>query len=359
MRLALFRDSPAEAWRSMDRYADNLAVALRRLVPEWEVHMPDPPAAPNIPYAQLIIRTLRYPLWARRHQRGLNHILDHSYGHLLFALDPERTVVTVHDLAPLHYPGRKGGLSGLAWKFAWKGLRRARQAIVLSTFVATELQEHLPLPLDRICVIPMGVSPVFRPQSEESNRAVRSRYAPDADCLLLNVGRGQPRKGLATLLQAVALLKQQRTGVILLQVGAKPSRSQRSLVRKLGLQGRVRFLGTLSDDDLIALYSAADVFVFPSEYEGFGMPLLESMACGTPVVCTNAASLPEVAGDAAVIVAARDPVQLAAAIERTMHDSSLRSELVERGQTRARQFTWERCARATLTAYQRLLPNLT
>ncbi len=206
--MTLFRDSPAEVWRSMDRYADNLAVALRRLVPGWDVHMPDPPAAPGIPYGQLIIRTLFYPLWARRHKRPLNHILDHSYGHLLFTLDPERTVVTVHDLAPLHYPGRKGGISGLAWKSAWKGLQRARQVIVPSAFAATEVQAHLPLPPDRVFMVPMGLSPAFRPRPEELNRAARDGYAPDADYVLLHVGSGARRKGLPTLLRAVALLKQ-------------------------------------------------------------------------------------------------------------------------------------------------------
>ncbi len=145
----------------------------------------------------------------------------------------------------------------------------------------------------------------------------------------------------------------------LLQAGAEPSPSHLALVRELGLQGSVRFLGTVSNDDVIALYGAADVFVFPSEYEGFGMPLLESMACGTPVVCSNAASLPEVAGDAAVMVAPRDPLQLAAGIGQVIQDASLRTELIDRGQTRARRFTWERCAQATLAAYQNALPNLT
>lgn len=342
----------------MDRYANNLLPALQRLLPPaWRLHAPAPPAAPRLPYAQIAVRVALYPVWARRHRGTLHHVLDHSYGHLLFALDPARTVLTVHDLAPIRFPGRRGGISGIAFAIAWRGVRRARQVIVPSDFVAAELQSHIDLPADRIRVVPMGVSPDFEPQSPERDRATRARHAGDTHFVLLHVGRSSIRKDLPTLLRAVATLRR-RVPVVLLQAGARPSTFERTLVRELGLGGAVRFLGAVPDTELVGLYSAADVFVFPSRYEGFGMPVLEAMACGTPVVCSNAAALPDTAGDAALTVPAGAPAALADTIGRVLKEPSLREELIALGRRRARDLAWERCARGTAAAYAQLLPGI-
>ncbi len=354
--LSLFRDHPAENWPSMERYANGLENALRALAPpSLLITSKIPPAPWPIPRGLLLRRMLSYPLWSRRHQGDLNHVLDHSYGHLLFGLDPERTVVTVHDLAPLLFPGKRLGLSQLAWQLAWKGALRARRLIAVSAFTRQMLIEHSRVSPERIVVIPEGVEPAFRPLPEEAVEELRRRYAlPDAP-LLLHVGHTQPRKNLEGLLHALAIVRRRDSRVVLLQIGGVPTARQRALVESLGLRNAVHFLGPVSESDLIAFYNLADVFVFPSLYEGFGFPPLEAMACGTPVVASHAASLPEVVGDAGLLVDPRDPEAMAEAIYHVLQDAELAEELRRRGLERARQFTWERTARETLAVYEAML----
>ncbi len=140
MRVHLFADSPQENWPSMDRYARSLFRALKTVAPEGDFHLlvpPDPPA--GLRGRPLVLwRLLVYPLWARRHPADVYHVLDHSYGHLLFALDGSRTVVTVHDVAPFLFPARRWGLSWLAWEVAWRGIQRACRWIADSNFSRSE-----------------------------------------------------------------------------------------------------------------------------------------------------------------------------------------------------------------------------
>ncbi len=354
--VALFRDHPAENWPSMARYAERLAGALQRLAPpHLSIRSLVPPDPWPIPRGLLLRRTLTYPLWSRRCQGDLNHVLDHSYGHLLFGLDPERTVVTVHDIAPLLFPGKRLGMSRLTWQLAWKGTLRARCLIADSNFTRQLIVERFSFPPERVVVAPLGVELAFRPLPREAVEELRRRYAlPDA-LLLLHVGHTQPRKNLEGLLHALAIVRRRNSHVVLLQVGGVPTARQRALVESLGLRDAVHFLGPVSESDLIAFYNLADVFVFPSLYEGFGFPPLEAMACGTPVVASHAASLPEVVGDAGLLVDPCDPEAMAEAIHRVLQDPELAEELRRRGLERARQFTWERTAQETLAVYEAML----
>lgn len=354
MRVTLYRDHPAEGWPSMDRYADSLFAALQQILPVgWELRMPKPPDPWPGPYGQLLRRCLGYYSWVRRERGNLNHIVDHSYSHLLLALDPTKTVITVHDVAPLHFRGRQMGLSELSWKLAWQGLRRAKHLIADSAFTRAELCAHLDLPPEHIHVVYLAVSPAFHPQAVEKER-VRQRYRATGQYLLLHVGHTQPRKNLPALLQALAQLQRQGMAVSLLQVGGWPDPSQQELLRALDLANSVHFLGRVSERELVTLYNATDVFVFPSTYEGFGLPALEAMACGTPVVSSNAASLPEVVGDAGLLVDPNSPEALAKAIASVLDDPVLAAELRQNGLQRAGQFTWEQTARDTLSIYRQV-----
>ncbi|MDQ7028784.1 MAG: glycosyltransferase family 1 protein [Ardenticatenia bacterium] len=356
--VVLFRDHPAENWPSMRRYAERLEDALRHLAPSHlKVRSLVPPDPWPIPRGLLLRRMLTYPLWSRRRQGDLNHVLDHSYGHLLFGLDPERTVVTVHDIAPLLFPGKRLGMSQLAWQWAWRGALRAKRLIADSDFTRRLVIKRFRLSPERIVVVPLGVESAFRPLPEEAVERLRRRYAVPEAPLLLYVGNTQPRKNLEGLLRALAILWHQNPRVMLLQVGKPPTARQRALVESLGLRDAVHFLGLVPDADLVAFYNLADVFVFPSLYEGFGLPPLEAMACGTPVVASHAASLPEVVGDAGLLVDPRDPEAMAEAIHHVLQDPELAEELRRRGLERARQFTWERTAQETLAVYEAMLGN--
>lgn len=175
------------------------------------------------------------------------------------------------------------------------------------------------------------------------------------ESFILAIGSADPRKNIATLLEAYARLPEtMRTRHNLVIVWTHPllAESIANQARACGIGEHVRFLHHVSNDDLIMLYNAASFFVFPSRYEGFGLPILEAMACGAPVIAANNSSIPEVAGDAAILVDAELPAMMAHAMVRLLEDDALRHEMSARSLHRATAFSWQRCARETLAVYQ-------
>ncbi|RME85745.1 MAG: hypothetical protein D6775_01965, partial [Caldilineae bacterium] len=190
--LSLFRDHPAEGWASMMRYADGLESALRRWAPTYlAIRSRTPPDPWPIPRGLLLRRMFTYPIWSRRHQGDLNHVLDHSYGHLLFGLDAERTVVTVHDVAPLLFPGKRLGVSQLAWRWAWRGALRAKRMIVDSEFTRRLLIERYHVSPARTVAVPLGVESAFHTLPGEVVEGLCRHYALPEAPLLLHVGHTQ------------------------------------------------------------------------------------------------------------------------------------------------------------------------
>jgi glycosyltransferase involved in cell wall biosynthesis len=214
----------------------------------------------------------------------------------------------------------------------------------------------LRLPPERLFVIPEAAGPAFHPQDAVAIEVVRRRYGLEGP-FLLSVGSLEPGKNRERLLQAFARLQARGLKHALVVAGQRAWRyeGEAPLARRLGLADSVRFLGHVPQADLPALYSAADLFVFPSLYEGFGLPALEALACGTPVVASNVSALPEVVGDAALQVSPLDVEALADAMERLLRDDRLRSDLRERGLERAAQFSWEKAARQTAEVYHRVV----
>lgn len=350
MRLTLFGAHESEGWVSMTQHAQQLEHWLRLLAPsDWTINTPQPP--PPLPgvYGRLVSRTLRYPLWARGEQGDLNHLTDHSYGALLALLDPARTLVTVHDVAPLRFPGRAGGASGLAWQAAWQQVRRAHTIIAVSAFTAAELA-HFGVDQARVRVIHEGVADHWRPLTVNREALARRLGLPSAR-FVLHVGSTQPRKNLPTLLHAFALLRRDHPDLALLQIGGQQTVELAALAEELGISGAVRFYGKADLPLLMACYSGCELFAFPSRYEGFGLPVLEAMACGAPVVAADTSSLPEVVGDAGLLANPEAPEALAAAMQQVLANPALRTDLRRRGFARAGLLTRERSARATLACY--------
>lgn len=352
MRVHLFADSPRENWPSMDRYACSMFRALRQVAPEVDFRLLVPPDPPPGLGGRLFVlwRMLVYPLWARFYPADVYHILDHSYGHLLFTLDGSRTVVTVHDVAPLLFPGRRWGLSHLAWELAWKGTQLAARLITDSDFTRGELIARSAKSVGKAITIYPGLEPHFYPFSGDEKTRWREKWAGNCK-LVLHIGHCQPRKNLEGLLLALALLARRNLDFRFIQVGGVFSQSQQRLIENLGLRDKVRQISRVSEGELVILYNAADVVVLPSLYEGFGFPALEAMACGTPVVASSVASFPEVVGDAGLLVDPHDPQAIADAIICVLSNSMLAEELRRRGLERAKLFTWERTAEKVLTVY--------
>lgn len=371
MRIALLRDLVEEHWTSIEVYADRLAQGLRKVAPEVEVIEVRVPAWSwsdrrlPMPYGRraslrtlglYLSRWVRYPLALRGIQADVYHILDNSYGHLAFFLDPRRTVVTSHGGTSRSW--RRWNPEGPAmWMFdlAFRGMLRAARIITVSQYARQELLAETSYPPERIHVVYHGVDERFRPSGDDERQRVRDRYLqPGEKALLLRVGHCAARKNVEGVLQAVALLRQRGLAVRFLQVGGVFTSAQRHLVEILGISEAITQIPHVPNADLPPLYAAADVFVFPSFYEGFGIPLIEAMACGTPVVCSDWALFHEVCGDAALTVAPDDTEGLAAAIARVLNDPALASDLRRRGLARAREFTWERVAQKTLEVYHRV-----
>jgi glycosyltransferase involved in cell wall biosynthesis len=274
-------------------------------------------------------------------------------------------VVTVHDLIPLLMPPYRGGPLAQAYtRLATATARRATAIIADSECSRRDIVRLLNVPEDRVTVIYLAADERFKPMAEAEVAPTRRRHGLDCP-FVLYLGGIDCRKNAPRLLEAfAALLKSGEQSLpadlTLAVAGDIPSPSAmfpdvRGQVAAMGLRDRVKFIGRVSEEDAPALYNAAEVFVFPSLYEGFGLPPLEAMACGTPVVCSNTSSLPEVVGDAAITVDPEDVGALAEALRRALLDVDLRRERRERGLRRAAQFNWHKTAVETLRVYQRAL----
>lgn len=264
-------------------------------------------------------------------------------------------VLTVHDLALLRFP--ELGTPGLRRLIARvpRAARAARRVIADSEATARDLRELVGVAAERIRVVHLGCDIRFRPVPDSAERrAVLARYGI-CEPYLLHVGTIEPRKNLPVLVRACAQLRAARGLPQRLVLAGERGWGYEALRRELDALTtdlRVDIVGPIAADDLPAVYSAADLLAHPSLYEGFGLPVIEAMACGTPVVTSDAGSLPEVVGDAARCVNPRAVDAIAAALGELLADPAQRRILSERGRARAARFTWERCARETFAVYE-------
>jgi glycosyltransferase involved in cell wall biosynthesis len=284
--------------------------------------------------------------------------------HVLPLVHPRSSVVTVHDLGYLYYPRAHRPLDRLYLDLSTRyNARAASRVIAVSQATKDDLVQHCGIEPDKITVVYSGCSETMRPVEDEATVGrVKARYGIQGDYVLY-VGTLQPRKNLGRLLEAYAMVRKRAEGDEtpgLVIAGRKGWLYDQIFqqVERLGLEAEVIFPGYVPQDDLPALLSGARLFVFPSLYEGFGLPVLEAMACGTPVLCSNVSSLPEVAGNAALLIDPLDVESMAETMNRVLKDEGLRARLVERGLQQARQFSWDRCARETLAVLEAtLLPD--
>jgi glycosyltransferase involved in cell wall biosynthesis len=284
--------------------------------------------------------------------------LLHSLAFVQPVVLPCPGVVTVYDLSFIHYPQRLQPWRRLylRWGTTYSA-QRASRVIAISASTKRDIVALLGVAEGKVDVIPCGVDEDFRPveRQEQLKELRKRRRLPPR--MLLFVGTIEPRKNLTTLLRSYALLREWIQPPPLVIAGAKGWQHEEvfSLAQELGLLDELLFPGFIPRDELPLWYNAADLFVYPSLYEGFGLPPLEAMACGTPVVASNTSSLPEVVGDAGLLVEPTDAEEIAEAMQRLLTDSTLRDELTSKGLERARAFTWHRTARETAEVYDRAL----
>ena len=376
-RVLLVNDHPARG--GIGRYIRELDRELRALAPpEFEVdlllqNMPgriDPAdwRADSASASPVIVQPR--PSWAKATGFGPSYLIN---SHLYF---PSRTprgydlyhfssqmmgagawhsapaVVTVQDLIALRLGSNHPGLSTWLRRRHFTPLRRARGLIFASEYSRRDYLSLFDYPEEHTTVVHHAVSPTFAPQDRQASR--KALGLDPTRPILLHVGSEERRKNVETLLEALAMLVRDRPDLLLLRIGARSSRS-RKLVSRLGLEAHVQYRSALTEPQLAACYSAADLFVFPSYFEGFGLPVLEAMRSGCPVVAARATSVPEIAGTAAVLFEPMDVGGLSKILEGLLEDRVLRDDLRRRGLERAAEFTWARTARQTADAYHRAL----
>lgn len=287
--------------------------------------------------------------------------------HVIPLWHPPHSAVTIHDVGYLYYPEAHTRLSRLYLHLStWFSTRAARLVIAISQATADDLQRHYRVPVAKLRVVRHGCDPAFRPVDDRrEQRRVREQYGlPPDRAYILYVGTLQPRKNLGRLVEAYAEgLKAGRLGqpAPLLVLAGKRGWLYETLfaqVQALGLEAQVRFPDYVAQEDLPTLISGAAAFALPSLYEGFGMPALEAMACGTPLVAANTSSLPEIVGDAGLLLDPNDTAAWVAALEAVLTDPALRVRLQGAGMARVVQFTWPRAAAQTLRVLEEAGPEL-
>ncbi len=309
----------------------------------------------SFPFSQHALDYGLLPLKVRlSHSNDLVHAAHQGLAHVLLP-QKRRKVVTCLDVIPFAFKEEYAN-NWLKKRLLWltaKGIKSADAVVTISDFSKLEIQKYLGIHADKISIAYPAVDhSVFKPS--ESKNATRNKQKT-----VLYVGSEQPRKNLGVLLEAFALAKKQIPNMRLLKVGKPQWKTGRQdfifKAQELGVAKDIEIIDSVAGEGKLAqIYRSADVFVFPSLYEGFGLPPLEAMACATPVVCSNSSSLPEVVGDAALSVEPNNAKQFANGIVKILSDEKYASQLRSKGLKQAKKFSWKQAAQKVFEAYQRV-----
>jgi glycosyltransferase involved in cell wall biosynthesis len=329
---------------------------------QYMVYLTSPSVLPSVNgHGRLLRRMLRRGSSAWRLLMGFAQasrsdrldVLHVTYNVPFFTRCP--LVVSVHDISYVHFPEffSKRDLR-LLGAYVPYSVKRARHVLTLSESAAQDIERVYGVPRSKISVVPLAARAPYTGMAEPTRVSYMRETYGLSEPYILAVGNLQPRKNLLRLVEAVAQLPAWASDLKLAVVG-KAQWKESDIYRRvteLGLNDRVVFTGYVSDEDLALLYHGSLALVYPSLYEGFGLPILEAMSCGTPVICSNTSSMPEVAGDAAIMIDPLNVGELADAIGSVAQSNSLREQLRHRGFARASSFSWLKTARQTLKVYE-------
>lgn len=342
-----------EIQRRLEPYVDAKDVCYKSV----SVRMPH--------WAQGGVHKLFYSIQKVQHRVGsIKHIEGQDQAYILNYINLSKVVVVCHDLIPYIFPYH-GLENKLNISFSLKGMLKADRLIVNSNFTKHEILKYLTYPAEKITVIHRGVDAnVFKPMPRSGNFS--QKYGITAETKrILYIGNNDPRRNLLSLIEAFYKVKKRINNAKLFIAGEdildrfppmiRQDFNLDNKIQQLNLQKDVVLLGYVEDGYLPQLYNEGDVFVFSSSYEGFGIPLLEAMACGVPVITSNTSSLPEVVGEAGIMVNPNNVDDLTNAMQELLTNEKLREDLIKRGLERAKRFTWERAANQVLGVYKDLL----
>jgi len=301
------------------------------------------------------------PITLKRERIDIFHSLAPFYSDLLplwlnLAL---KNVVTIHDITTILYPETFNKKDVLLWDFTIKAVLKKCDVFIADSYnTKQDCIKHLHIQEDNIQVIPLAVDKIFKPiiVSEELKREIAAKYGIEYPYILY-VGTLEGRKNITTLINAYAKLRKAGINHKLVIAGRKGWKYADifTAIERNNLQNDIIFTGFVEREELPLLYNLADVFAYPSLYEGFGIPPLEAMACGTPVVVSNSSSLPEVVGDAGILIDPYNVDELSSALLSIISDKTLQNELKIKGMNKAREFSWEKTAKETWSVYEQLM----
>ena len=353
MRIGI--DARMLGWSGVGRYTENLLQGLAEIDKENEYIIFKKAPFPPFSFGEQLF----FPLILRKKKIDLFH--SPHFLNPLFGV--RKLILTVHDLIPLHFPQ----YFSLRERFYFyqvlkRGIKRAKKIIAVSQYTKKDILNNFKVEEEKIKVIPNAVSKIFHPiDSLEKIKKFKEKYSISQPYLLY-VGNQKPHKNLEKLFQAFKLLKEKTKESYILVIASPPPKAGRRTKACRGLIHQARrtnkldpsiiFLENISDEELPLLYNGAEVFVFPSLYEGFGLPPIEAMACGTPVVTSNTTSLPEVIGEAAITVNPQNSEEMAKEMNKVLGDAQLRNVLIKKGLERAKLFSINRLAKETLKVYK-------
>lgn len=370
MRVAIVRREPKVAL-SMDVYTDNLVAQLKEIRPNWEIiEIAPQPWSDDLenlwhsgnPLRKYYERFYNHPRAVSKLEADVFHIIDHTNAHVAYWLKKrgKPVVITCHDLVQYIYPeilkneSRFPALSMAVWQYSVKGATVADRTVTVSTNTAKDVSYWLNIDPKQVNVVPNGVESEFRLLPPEIAAKMRSQYASPGEICLLNVGSNHQRKNIPTVLKVVKAIADKEIPVRLWKLGDDFTTEEKRFIQDNALEPQISFLGKPDREALIGFYNAADVLLAPSLYEGFGLTILEAMACGTPVITSNVSSLPEVAGDAAILVEPTDVEAITQAVIR-LQQSAYRNDLIAKGLARCQEFTWKRNAEQIAQIYEKIV----
>jgi glycosyltransferase involved in cell wall biosynthesis len=360
VRIVLDARTATDHFPGIGRYVVSLSAALARLDADMPVTLLHNPVAPSGRLTLPDLPRLPCPVspfslsqqWVvPRLLRRAGATIYHSPYYLMPYRPGIPTVLTCYDIIPLLFPHYFSARQRLVFRLAHSlALRAAAVILAISQATRDDLVQRLGVPTSRVHVTPLAADERFRPQPASEIGRVRSSYGLP-EHYVLYVGSNKPHKNLVRLVQAWAAVESEARNTYLVVAGHRDRRYPQAEQLAADLTSRVCFIGPVADADLPALYSGARCFVFPSLYEGFGLPVLEAMACGTPVACSNVSSLPEVAGDAALYFDPAAVESVTATLSRLVFDAELRDQIAQAGLRRAAGFSWQHTATLTRAAY--------
>jgi alpha-1,3-rhamnosyl/mannosyltransferase len=364
MHIVIDARTAADHFPGIGRYVINLSHALSQIAADWSISLLHDASVsstrlslPALPRIECSVSpfSIRQQWIVPGKLRRAQATLYHSPYYLMPYVPGIPTVLTCYDLIPLIYPQYFSVLQRLVyWVAHTFSFKAARMILTISQTTKDDIVHYFHLDPKRIIVTPLAADAHFQPQPPERIAAVRRKYALPEEYVLY-FGSNKPHKNLQRLIEAwrIAECGVRSVECKLVIAGHWDERypETKRVTEELGLKDHIVFVGAVDDADLPALYCGATLFVFPSLYEGFGLPVLEAMACGVPVVCSNASCLPEITGDAALLINPLDIDALGMATRRVLVDERLRQEMIQKGLVQAGRFSWEQTALKTLEVY--------